>query len=93
MEEVSFLDVSGRIARNLIQMTTSSPQSTSVYEHPASCSISQEELAGIVGASRVMVNKVLNSFVDLGLISIGRRRITVVNMVELHRIASYDRES
>jgi predicted transcriptional regulator len=54
------------------------------------CSISQEELANVVGASRVMVNKILNSFVDLGLIGMARKKITVLNEYELNRIGNYN---
>jgi CRP/FNR family transcriptional regulator, cyclic AMP receptor protein len=84
LEEVSFLDVSGRIARKLISLSAGE-RSSSV------CSISQDELARVVGSSRVMANKILNSFVDLGFISLARKRITVVNEHELSRIADYDR--
>ena len=84
LEEVSFLDVSGRIARNLISLSARE-QSSPV------CAITQEELAGVVGASRAMVNKILNSFVDLGFIALARKKITIVDERELARIANYDR--
>lgn len=93
LEELSFLDVSGRIARNLVGTTKSRSNDSLKREHPSTYMISQEELATIVGASRVMVNKVLNSFVDLGLISIARKKLTVLDSVGLNRIASYDGES
>ena len=83
LEEVSFLDVSGRIARNLISMS-------SKEELLQSCDISQEELGNVVGASRVIVNKILNSFVDLGYIEMARKKITILNEHELNRIGNYD---
>ena len=82
LEEVSFLDVSGRLARNLISMF-------SKKELP-SFTISQEELANVVGASRVIVNKILNSYVDLGLITMARKKITILNEHELIRIGNYE---
>jgi CRP/FNR family cyclic AMP-dependent transcriptional regulator len=83
LEEISFLDVSGRIARNLISITSKEkPYST--------CAVSQEELANMVGASRVAVNKILNSFVDLGFIQLARKKITILNEHELKRIGNYD---
>jgi CRP-like cAMP-binding protein len=93
LEEISFLDVSGRLARSLLEMTGSISSNTSDREQSSTCTISQEELAQIIGASRVMVNKVLNSFVDLGLVSIGRKKLTILNTHELNRIASYDGDS
>lgn len=92
LEEISFLDVSGRIARNLMEMTKNNSLDASFLGCAFTCTISQEELARVIGASRVMVNKVLNSFVDLGLVSIARKRLTILNIHELNRIACYDRE-
>jgi CRP/FNR family cyclic AMP-dependent transcriptional regulator len=83
LEELSFLDVSGRIAKNLISLCAG--------EQSSVCYISQEELARVVGASRVMVNKILNSFVELGFIALARKKIIVVDGSELGRIANYDR--
>jgi CRP-like cAMP-binding protein len=93
LEELSFLDVSGRLARSLIAMSGNRPQDISLTDNSFTCAISQEELANIIGASRVMVNKVLNSFVDLGFISIARKKLTVLNAHELMKIASYDGDS
>jgi CRP/FNR family transcriptional regulator, cyclic AMP receptor protein len=93
LEEVSFLDVAARIARNLVGMMKGDSTQASGKEPVLACTISQEELARIIGASRVMVNKVLNSFVDLGFISIARKRLTILNEFELNRIACYDGDS
>jgi CRP/FNR family cyclic AMP-dependent transcriptional regulator len=93
LEEISFLDVSGRLARNLMEMAGSSSPDTLNREYSFTCTISQEELARVVGASRVMVNKVLNSFVDLGLVAIARKKLTILNTYELNRIACYDGDS
>ena len=82
LEEVSFLNVSGRVARNLISMSAG-------VGFPSTCAISQEELAKVVGASRVMVNKILNSFVELGFIAVARKKITILNERELNRIGNY----
>ena len=83
LEEASFLNASGRVARNLIAISAKE-------EIPQNCIISQEELAKVVGASRVMVNKILNSFCDLGLIAQERNRITILNQEELTRIGDYN---
>ncbi len=83
LEEVSLLDVSGRVARNLISMSAQNGISPS-------CAISQEELAIVIGASRVIVNKILNSFVELGFIALARKKIIILNEHELDRIGSYN---
>jgi CRP/FNR family cyclic AMP-dependent transcriptional regulator len=93
LEELSFLDVSSRLARSLMEMTKNTSPNALEREQSFTCTISQEELAKIVGASRVMVNKVLNSFVDLGFVSIGRKRLTILNIHELNRIACYDEDN
>ncbi len=87
LEEISFLDVAGRIARNLVSMSRKEASDTG---EKAVCSITQEELAKIVGASREMVNKVLNSFVDMQLISISRQKLSILDQYQLNRIATYD---
>lgn len=93
LEEMSFLDVSGRIAKHLLAVTKSTAHEAASPDRSGVYAISQEELARVVGASRVMVNRVLNSFVDLRLVSMARKKITVLDAGELARIASYDLEN
>jgi CRP-like cAMP-binding protein len=83
LEEASFLNVSGRLARNLMTISF-------VDDNSQNCIISQEELAKVVGASRVMVNKVLNSFSDMGIIKQERNRIIILDQNELKRIGDYN---
>ncbi len=90
LEEISFLDVSGRLARKLAEMAASNNTEPLTHTPSLTCNITQEELAKVVGASRVMVNKILNSFVDLGFITLDRKKLTIVNPNGLDRIASYD---
>jgi CRP/FNR family transcriptional regulator, cyclic AMP receptor protein len=89
LEEKSFLDVAGRISRHLLSMANSNPPSMANSGRAAS-SLTQEELARVIGASREMVNKILNSFVDMHLISIARKKLIILNSNELSRIANYD---
>jgi CRP/FNR family transcriptional regulator, cyclic AMP receptor protein len=90
LEEISFLDVAGRISRKMMSLAKNEPSTTG---EKAVCSITQEELAIIVGASREMVNKILNSFVDMNLISISRQKLTILDQHQLNRIATYDEDS
>jgi CRP-like cAMP-binding protein len=90
LEDITFLDVSRRLARALLDISFSSRQSDSQHGLQITCVVTQEELASTVGASRVMVNKILNSFVDLGFIVLGRKKFSIVNSHELSRIARYE---
>ena len=53
-----FLDVTGRTAKRLLEMAGEEEE----FELP----LTQEELAGMVGASRERVNKSINQFIKLG---------------------------
>ena len=53
-----FLDVTGRTAKRLLELADGADQFT--------LPVTQEELAGIVGASRERVNKAIASFIRLG---------------------------
>ena len=61
-----FLDVTGRTAKRLLELAGDSDE----FQLP----ITQEELAGMVGASRERVNKAIASFVRLGWIDQTDRR-------------------
>ena len=59
-----FLDVTGRTAKRLLELAGEADE----FFLP----ITQEELAGMVGASRERVNKAIASFIRLGLDRAGR---------------------
>lgn len=58
LADAFFLDVTGRTAKHLLELAGEHDH----FEIP----VTQEELAGLVGASRERVNKALASFVKLG---------------------------
>ena len=62
-----FLDVTGRTAKHLLEMAGDDD----TFEIP----ITQEELAGLVGASRERVNKAIASFLKLGWVEQRRLRL------------------
>lgn len=64
-----FLDVTGRTAKRLLELSQGSDQ----FVLP----ITQEELAGMVGASRERVNKAIGSFIRLGWIDQHDRHYTI----------------
>lgn len=74
-----FLDVTGRTAKRLLELAGD--------EEEFVLPITQEELAGMVGASRERVNKAIASFVRLGWIDQRERRYRILNRMELTRRA------
>jgi CRP/FNR family cyclic AMP-dependent transcriptional regulator len=74
-----FLDVTGRTAKRLLELAGDLDE--------FSLPITQEELAGMVGASRERVNKAIASFVRLGWIEQSDRRYRITNRDQLTRRA------
>lgn len=70
-----FLDVTGRTAKRLLELAGDAEE--------FSLPITQEELAGMVGASRERVNKAIASFVKLGWIEQSERRYRITNRAQL----------
>ena len=74
-----FLDVTGRTAKRLLELAGEKEE----FALP----ITQEELAGMVGASRERVNKAIASFIRLGWIEQIDRRYRITNREQLERRA------
>lgn len=74
-----FLDVTGRTAKRLLEMSGGNDQFT--------LPITQEELAGMVGASRERVNKAIASFIKLKWIEQQDRSYTILNRDNLQQRA------
>ena len=74
-----FLDVTGRTAKRLLDMAGDADEFT--------IPVTQEELAGMVGASRERVNKAIASFVRLGWIDQTERRYAILDREQLTRRA------
>lgn len=73
-----FLDVTGRTAKRLLELAGDADD--------FSLPITQEELAGLVGASRERVNKAISAFVRLGWLEQSDRRYRIVDRPQLtHR--------
>jgi CRP/FNR family cyclic AMP-dependent transcriptional regulator len=70
LADAVFLDVTGRTAKRLIELANGADAFT--------LPITQEELAGMVGASRERVNKAIASFVRLGWIEQSDRRYRIL---------------
>lgn len=74
-----FLDVTGRTAKRLLELAGEADE--------FSLPVTQEELAGMVGASRERVNKAIASFVRLGWIEQADRRYRITDREQLTRRA------
>lgn len=70
-----FLDVTGRTAKRLLELSEGHDEFT--------LPVTQEELAGMVGASRERVNKAIASFIRLGWIDQHERRYTIIKRQSL----------
>src|SRR3954463_10007115 len=76
LADAMFLDVTGRTAKRLLMLADGDDE----FRMP----LTQEELAGMVGASRERVNKAIALFVKLGWLEIsGRSRYRIVDRAEL----------
>ncbi len=77
LADAMFLDVTGRTAKRLLDLAGEDEE----FELP----VTQEELAGMVGASRERVNKAISSFLRLGWLEQedGRYRITNRQQMEI----------
>jgi len=74
-----FLDVTGRTAKRILELAGDQDEFT--------LPVTQEELAGMVGASRERVNKAIASFVRLGWIDQADRRYAIRDREQLTRRA------
>lgn len=70
-----FLDVTGRTAKRLLELSDGKDE--------FSLPITQEELAGMVGASRERVNKAIASFIKLGWLTQSDRRYSITQRAKL----------
>lgn len=76
LSDAMFLDVTGRTAKRLLELADGEDE----FRLP----LTQEELAGMVGASRERVNKAIATFIKLGWLEVsGRSRYRILNREEL----------
>lgn len=74
-----FLDVTGRTAKRLVMLSEGKDQFT--------LPVTQEELAGMVGASRERVNKAIASFIKLGWLEQHDRTYHILDRAKLEQRA------
>ena len=81
------LDALGRVAARLVELAErfGSPAADGIV---IEVRITQEDLAGWTGSSREAVIKALRKLRELGLVTTGRRSVTVLDLAELRRLAA-----
>lgn len=77
VEDLMFLDIPGRLARTLLRLGEQYGKRTDRGVE-IDLQITQTELGGMVGATRVSVNRLLHWFADRGLIAMDERRIVLL---------------
>jgi CRP-like cAMP-binding protein len=87
VEELHFLDMTGRMAARLVRLARASgvagPDGSIQLDGP----YTQGDLASMIGATRQSVNKLLGQFVDDGLIRMDKDAIVIVDLAGLERTA------
>jgi CRP/FNR family transcriptional regulator len=78
VEHLTFLDVPSRVAKYLLDLAqANAPARPGGAPAPLELSLTQDELAAFVGASRVSVNRVLGDLERREIVAIKRRRISI----------------
>lgn len=86
--DLMFLDLQGRLAKKLLELAESHGRDDGSGGVEIQAALTQEDLAGMIGATRPRVNQLLGSFEDRGAISRRGRRIVVRRADVLSRWAA-----
>jgi CRP/FNR family transcriptional regulator len=87
VEELHFLDMTGRVAARLVRLTgeVGRPDDDGFIHLPST--LTQGELAAMVGSTRQTVNKLLGQCADDGLIRLDRTGIVIIDLAGLVEMA------
>jgi CRP-like cAMP-binding protein len=80
VEELHFLDMTGRLAARLVRLARETGPPAPNGSIRLRSSLTQAELASMVGCTRQSVNKLLGQFADDGLVRVDRDGILVLDM-------------
>ena len=88
VEELHFLDITGRLASRLARLATE-PGAARLADGAIRLAgpLTQGDLAAMIGCTRQSVNKLLGLFTDDGMIRLERDRIVILDLEGLHRTA------
>jgi CRP-like cAMP-binding protein len=81
LEDAHFLDLDARLAKRLVDLTAE--QGHAMADGTVKLSLTQSELASMIGATRVSANRLLKTFEAAGLVRRGRSAILVTNLQAL----------
>lgn len=84
IEDLIFLDVFGRVAKKLMELSRDYGVETEDGVR-IDVRLTQQDLAAMVGASRESVNKVIGYFTDKDYISTDKHKITILRLAELRK--------
>jgi CRP/FNR family transcriptional regulator, cyclic AMP receptor protein len=84
VESLLFLDVHGRVAKKLLELAETHGVSTADGVR-IEMKLTQSDLAGLVGASRESVNKVMSYLLAKRYVSAEKRKITILRLAELRK--------
>jgi CRP/FNR family cyclic AMP-dependent transcriptional regulator len=80
VEELHFLDMTGRVAARLVRLAEESGPADDDGTIRLRSSLTQGELASMVGCTRQSVNKLLGQFSDEGLVRLDREGIAITDL-------------
>jgi CRP/FNR family transcriptional regulator, cyclic AMP receptor protein len=83
LEDMAFKSVSGRLASLLLRLA----DETDWRGRPVITGLTHQQLAELIGSYRETVTMTLNEFKDSGCVSLGRRKIVIVDEHQLATIA------
>ncbi len=84
IQDAYLLDVPGRLARRLLLISREHGVRTETGTE-LGLRVSQQELANMIGASRVAVNKQLQAWRQQNIVDVNRQRVTILNESALER--------
>jgi CRP-like cAMP-binding protein len=87
VEELHFLDITGRLASRLARLAAESGTAQADGSVRLKSPLTQGDLAAMIGCTRQSVNKLLGMFTDDGLIRLERDSIVVLDLDGLVRAA------
>lgn len=86
VEDFAFLDVSARLAKLVLNLLADRRAHAGARSN-ATLEIAQKDLALMLGVSREFVSKLLALWQAAGMVEVGRRRVTVLDVPALERLA------
>lgn len=87
VEELHFLDITGRLAAQLVRLTEEGGTPTDDGAIRLRTSLTQADLAAMVGCTRQSVNKLLGQFTDDGFLRLEPHAIVITDLAGLQRTA------